>query len=217
SCSASGRYRPRGPGGSGDISLTSGRGARRGPSVVESGGRSGRVSGIPAQASSAARPTGPGRRCLRHRERRCYRRTATLLSADRHLPSGRVRDLGRITIAARRRIPKHVRCLTYDRRVLARATTPRGGAVAAAVLVFALAAVACVGTDGRQLQARATDDAGAVSSTPATSTPMTGPTTAAPSTTAGRGPLGSGSPVTLAFAGDASFEGLEAALAQRPG
>lgn len=101
--------------------------------------------------------------------------------------------------------------------MLARATTPRGGAVAAAVLVFALAAVACVGTDDRQLQARATDDAGAVSSTPATSTPMTGPTTAAPSSTAGRGPLGSGSPVTLAFAGDASFEGLEAALAQRPG
>src|SRR5690606_30707678 len=55
----------------------------------------------------------------------------------------------------------------------------------------------------------------ATSSVPHGESPAASSTTAAPA--AERGPLGNGEPVTLAFAGDASFEGLEGALATDAG
>lgn len=49
------------------------------------------------------------------------------------------------------------------------------------------------------------------------STSVESSTTASSTTTEARGPLGSGQTVTIAFAGDSSFQGLDGALAANPG
>lgn len=87
-------------------------------------------------------------------------------------------------------------------------------ALLVATILVALSAAAACGTGESGI-----DGADGGSGDPDASTSTTGGSaegSAAPSTTEARGPLGNGETVTLAFAGDASFEGLEGALVSDP-
>lgn len=74
----------------------------------------------------------------------------------------------------------------------------------------------CSGSEIAEAEPSPPDRRTPESTAPGSSTPRSTTTTEAPTTTI-RGPLGSGSPVTIAFGGDASFQGLDAALARDPG
>jgi poly-gamma-glutamate synthesis protein (capsule biosynthesis protein) len=86
----------------------------------------------------------------------------------------------------------------------------RRSLLAATALACALLAAAC-GGESADPPAEASGDAAAAETTVGGAAPED-----APSTTQARGPLGNGEPVTLAFAGDASFEGLIDSLQSDP-